>query len=379
MAHKRSTAAARIIRKAAEAGSHATTVAGALAFLHAHLPRPLAGLVHLGSPESQPPVKASRADGPDSHIPGIAWTHGARAERRARALADRLIETAPTRVLRALARRRTRLTPDVLKRATTLLSQAIARRLAKHLAEHWPYRRSESAWAGGGHSVKVTLGPEPGADGGSERAWSRNGKWSGTNSYANLCITQRCYDALGTDLLIGGLVTLDCEAVAPREYAAAWAEQGRGFELKVVRGWIVRGYHVTGGTLEAARRKAAKARRERLATLYIKRLGLKALDLAVVHVNRADSLAAGNCSAGTDSFIRSHALEGRGSVPASELLALADNVETRAAVLRAAARTLAEGRLAGVHLNEESEGIDSGDTAKDAASDAPEAAGALSE
>jgi len=376
MTRKKLTTAQRIIRKAAQTGSQATTVAGALAYLRTHLPPPLAGLMHLRSPESHRPAREPRECGPDSRTPGVAWNHDARAERRARTLVDRLIKTTPERAFSALARRKGHLTPDILERAKRLLRQVIAGRLGEHLLAHWPYRRSGSAWAGGGHTVTVTIGAEPAARGGSERAWSRNGKWSGTNSYANLCVTPRCYEALGTGLAIDCLVTLDCEAVGRREYAAAWAEQGRGFALRVVRGWIVRGYHVAGGTLEAARRKAAKARRERLATLYIERVGLKGLDLARLLVKRADSLAAGNCAAGTDSFIRSHRLEDRGSVPANELLALADNVETRAAVLRAAVRTLAEGRLTGVALGEEGEGIDSGVAANDAAPDASEAAGA---
>jgi hypothetical protein len=192
----------------------------------------------------------------------------------------------------------------------------------------------------------------------SNRAWSRNGKWSGTNSSAKLSITARCYETFGSNLIIGGLVTLDCEPVGVREYRATWAEQGMGFALKVVQGWFIRGYHVEGGTLEAARRKEEKARRERLAARQVAKLGMAGVDLSQVWVTRGDSVRAGNCSAGTDSFINRYAdaLGGRSSIPADELLRLSDDQYTRAAVLRAAIRTLAEGRLTGVTLAEEGAG-----------------------
>ena len=175
---------------------------------------------------------------------------------------------------------------------------------------------------------------------------------------ALLSVTPRCYDALGSNLIIGGLVTLDCEIVGVREYRATWAEQAKGFALKVVEGWLIRGYHVEGGTLEAARRKAEKARRERLATLQVAKLGMAGVDLSQVLVSRADSVRAGNCAAGTNSFINSHAdvLAGRTGIPADELLKLVDDSYTRAAVLRDVTRTLAEGRLQGVALAEEGAG-----------------------
>lgn len=117
--------------------------------------------------------------------------------------------------------------------------------------------------------------------------------------------------------------------------------------MKVVHGWIIRGYHVAGGTLEAARKRAGKARRERLATLQVEKLGLAGVDLTQVYVKRLDSLAAGNCIAGTNSFIRRHGdvLEGKTSIRADELLALAKDNAIHAAVLRAITRMLAEGRL----------------------------------
>ncbi len=93
--------------------------------------------------------------------------------------------------------------------------------------------------------------------------------------------------------------------------------------------------------------RAGEARRERLATLQVEKLGVAGVDLTQVYAKRADGLAAGNCIAGTNSFIRRRddVLKGKTSICADELLALAKDNATHAAVLRAITRMLAEGRL----------------------------------
>lgn len=50
------------------------------------------------------------------------------------------------------------------------------------------YRRAAGPWAGGDHQDTICLGPtlsgkDTGIDGGSERVWSKNGKWSGNDSW----------------------------------------------------------------------------------------------------------------------------------------------------------------------------------------------------
>ena len=111
MSHKKLDAATRIIRKAAEAGSHAKTVAGALGYLRTHLPSPPAGLAHLRSPEAHPPVKAPCEHGAPSRKAGGAWSYGERAGRRAKALVEKLIKMAPARPFSALARHKGRAWP----------------------------------------------------------------------------------------------------------------------------------------------------------------------------------------------------------------------------------------------------------------------------
>jgi len=291
----------------------------------------------------------------DAWDKSLSWTHDERAQRRAREIAAKLLRTRPRQPFSKVASSCRFLTADIAPRVVGWLSCWIGEQLAETLTEGWPYRRATSSWAGGEHNIEVTLGPEPEAACESTRVWSSNGKWSGTNSDATLCITPRCYEALGNGVVVGGLVTLDCEEVAPREYRATWAEQAKGFQLKAVAGWIIRGYHVVAPSLEMAQRKADKARRDRLATLQVDKLKLGQVDLQHIYVTRADSLRAGNCSAGTSSFINAHSdvLGGKTRIRADELLRLADDVYTRATVLRAVARTLAEGRLDGYRLTEE--------------------------
>jgi len=345
-----------IITKAQARGSNAETVKGAIAYLLSHLPLPIPGLAFLSNPVGRRPsaVPSCRS----SWDKDMSWTHDERADKRAAEIAECILKKRPARPFSNVHSACRRLTTDIAERVTKLLARRLASPLAQALANNWPYRRSTSSWAGGRHYVQVDIGHAPNAVGGSDRVWSRNGKWSGTNSSASLSITPRCYETFGSNLVIGGLVTLDCEPVGAREYRAMWAEQGKGFALKVVQGWIIRGYHVQGGSLQAARRKEEKARRERLAVRQVEKLRLADVDLSQVMVTRADSVRAGNCPAGTTSFINRHAdvLEGRTSIPADELLTLVDDQYTRAAVLRAVIRTLAEGRLQGVALAEEGAG-----------------------
>ena len=351
-----SSGAQTILAKAQARGSNAATVKGALAYLAAHLPLPIPGLAYLSDPAGRRPSEAPSCR--SSWDKAISWTHDERADKRAAEIAERILKKRPARPFSKVRSFCKKLTADIAERVTKILRRRIAGPLAQALANSWPYSRSTSRWAGGRHFVSVTIGDTPDAVGGSDRVWSRNGKWSGTNSSASLCITPRCYETFGNNLIIGGLITLDCEPVGVREYRATWAAQSKGFELKVAEGWIIRGYHAEGGTLEAARRKEEKARRERLAARQVAKLGTAGVDLATVFVTRADSVRAGNCPAGTASFINSHAdvLGGRTSIPADELLKLVDDSYTRAAVLRAIARTLAEGKLQGVTLEEEGTG-----------------------
>lgn len=234
------------------------------------------------------------------------------------------------------------------KRSTA--SAKLAGKLAqiqKHLHINWPYRCSTSRWAGGNHSVAVQLAERPDGECRSERAWSGNGKWTGTNSVARLNITRRCIKTLGTQIVIGGLITLDVKVLEPRVYRAVWLEQSRGVSLKVVHGWIIKGHHSTAKTLEKAKKDVAKARTNQFLALKKNRSSLRDVDFTTlplhqIMVTRGDSLNAGNCTPGTDSFIRTHFSDNKKTqtVSAATLLAVSDDVYVRRTILVAEARQI---------------------------------------
>jgi hypothetical protein len=67
---------------------------------------------------------------------------------------------------------------------------------------------------------------------------------------------------LGLFPLVENLVVLDLEPVGDGAYRAKWAEQGRGFALKVATGWLVNGYLSRAATLDRAHREEELARHD---------------------------------------------------------------------------------------------------------------------
>jgi hypothetical protein len=176
------------------------------------------------------------------------------------------------------------------------------------LTTAWPYRRSESSWAGGEHSVRVAIGT-PSAYCSTERVWSANGKWSGSNSHATITTDLATLLEFHTLMTRDGLALCRAEKIGPREYKATWIEQSTGVSLKTVDGYLIRGYHVRAPGIESARKKAAAARHAALSatirarsdarTKRARLAGYKSLWLTV-----EDSIAAGNCKPATDQFAR---------------------------------------------------------------------------
>lgn len=212
------------------------------------------------------------------------------------------------------------------------------------IKEGHTYRVANSRWAGGKHSIEVEFAGSPqdiSARGDSVREWSSNGKWSGNNSVHRYKITRRVPTEL---LVVGGLVTLDAEPVGPREYRAAWAEQGRGFDLNIIRGFIIRGFHVRGNNLARARKVAGTARAKTLTTRLAQRAQRNAdRKLNTVWVSVDDSLRAGNCNSATQQFAAKVKAElgsvgELGAVRADVLLGLRSDHYARRAVAAAQQR-----------------------------------------
>ena len=141
-------------------------------------------------------------------------------------------------------------------------------------------------------------------------------------------------------LLISGIVVVDAEKINPREYRITWVEQGRGFELKLVDGWLIRGHHVRTATIEQARNRVRKIRSEGAKKVRLGRLEQK--NLTKIWVGYDDSIQSGNCQSATKNFqARLCDIFGNGEIGglrADKLIELRDDIFTRRAIAAAAAR-----------------------------------------
>lgn len=232
-----------------------------------------------------------------------------------------------------------------------VLTAPFLRRAAVELEHAWPYRRSTSSWAGGEHSVTVRLAhlsSDCGAVCSTERVWSRNGKWSGSNSDAVIITDLATLMEFPTLMTRDGLALCRAEKIAPREWRVKWIEQSTGVSLKTVDGWLIRGYHVRAVSIEQARKKASAARkqavaatiRERQAKLT-KRAGLAGV--RGIFLATEDSIAAGNCQSATTQFAaqiwREIGASGPCAVRADVVLMARDDYYTRRALGAALARS----------------------------------------
>jgi hypothetical protein len=134
------------------------------------------------------------------------------------------------------------------------------------------------------------------------------------------------------------MLTTHAIEISPGVWQASWVKQARGFNIEAVSGYIVRcadGSFAHANTEKAAfqvcKRRAAFLRRAAKAESL---RGLDVADLlskfAGVSIIRRDSLRAGNCAEGTDSWIAQH-FPGRESATVAEILA----VDTSEEVVRA--------------------------------------------
>jgi len=299
-------------------GSKSTSIAGAVMYLRTHIPRPRTRLEHSG-------VRQPWARGADA----VQEYRESELHARAQAFCEELgLKTREE--YRQIAR----------KREQTILS-----RVTGYISDHYPYRMSQSSWAGGEHYVNVRFG-EIGCSGGSNQVWSDNGKWSGTDSYAEFTISRRVLRYFPDATTPDGLVVLDAKRITLREYEIVWAEQARGFDLKPVKGFLIRGYHVPGIDLTKARKKAAIARAKTLDTRIKERARKQAhkceiAALTGIWVGFDDSIRVGNCETATRQY--QHKLSQLaggiiGGIRADYLLALRDDVYTRRAVAKAEER-----------------------------------------
>ena len=132
------------------------------------------------------------------------------------------------------------------------------------------YRRSTSTWAGGNHSVEISMtfaGGES-ARGECERVWSSNGKWTGTDSSHTLRVSLRWrLDVERRGLaVIDGCLTLAASPLqnlreGEEAYTICYVRQGRGVALETSHAVAYRrngGSWRKAGNLGSARRAAGQ-------------------------------------------------------------------------------------------------------------------------
>lgn len=220
------------------------------------------------------------------------------------------------------------------------------KRIEGFLKSHYPYRTSKSQWAGGDHHISVYFGT-PACQGWATKEWSRNGKWRGTNSHARFDITRRVLRHFPQAVTPDGLVVMDAKKIGPREYQIVWAEQSRGFDLKTIEGFLIKGFHVKNIDLEKARRKAAQERTKTLTVRLQEReqkqnYRKELRNLTHIWVGFDDSIQAGNCKTATENFNRQvNEILGGGKVGglrADYLISIRDDVYVRRAIAAASRR-----------------------------------------
>jgi hypothetical protein len=227
--------------------------------------------------------------------------------------------------------------------------------------EQCGYRRSESRWVGGDHAVDVRVDlntiATPWAGGKSEKVWHHRKVRSGTNSRHDVRLGADWLAAVyGAGLaVVDGMFTLEARRrsdvhAGEEAWTATWVEQGAGFGLKNVHGFILRrdGLTVHGSTMRAARatwtrRAAARATEAAAQAAEVESDDQFAARLVGVVVSIADSRAAGNCGSGTADWIARH-LPGATEADAAAVWALARKSGDRkhlvkGALLAALART----------------------------------------
>lgn len=185
------------------------------------------------------------------------------------------------------------------------------------------YRRSQSSWAGGDHSVHVKIAGKNGAvqaSGENHRAWSNNGKWSGNNSTHTFVVRMNWLDIPEAARVVSGLLTLEIGPAVDRTiHPATWVEQGRGVTLNTVHGYLVSVEHgqdrewIHAETLAGARRLLVMPRVSKDTTdlnhldaaSLLKRARLNGnefVDIETAH-------EAGNCYAGIRDWCAKHGID----------------------------------------------------------------------
>lgn len=189
------------------------------------------------------------------------------------------------------------------------------------------YRHSTSSWAGGMTDMKIHISHAPNACGSSKKVFSRNGKWSGSNTNLEITVQPAWRKYIGSLpglAWAGGMLTTHAAAISNDCWQASWVVQKRGFNLGVKSGFIVKvGENFFHGKTEAAARKLAyraKCENSTSDRLLLIATGEQLIvEFGDVVVKKSHSLKV-NCETGTVHWIERY-FPGRESATIKELIA----------------------------------------------------------
>lgn len=203
--------------------------------------------------------------------------------------------------------------------------------LRNELSKNWNLRKAESAWAGGDNIFNVVVDEkEVSLTADSNRVWSKNGKWSGNDMYVSLHAPEKMLKNLVIVQIHGVLSFFEKnkQKKNSKAFPCYWVEQSRGFSVKLIAGFCVRGQHIIAPDLKTAIKKVATQREKTAKALIASRNAkrIEKIKLCGTWVTIDDSLKAGNCLPGTQNFFNRvivPAFGQAGAVRADALLELA--------------------------------------------------------
>jgi hypothetical protein len=201
-----------------------------------------------------------------------------------------------------IARRADRRAQTLSVWARDVAEELAQKMLEKMINKNYPFRTSQSSWAGGKHTTTWKIADHPYCAGESSRAWSRNGKWSGSNSSATIQFTLRALSFFPTGRTRDGSIVLDAEPIEPNIFRVVCPVQARGFDLNMKEFWLIKGFHSAKKSLAAAKKEVDGARKKSIESLLRKRA--QKIEAKRIWVSMDDSLAAGNCQSQTESFAK---------------------------------------------------------------------------
>jgi hypothetical protein len=205
----------------------------------------------------------------------------------------------------------------------------------------------------------VQYSTTPFAEGHSEKVWHKKKVRSGTNSYLAVAFSPTWWTDVATRKIavINGMLTTHAEEIEHDAFRASWVEQGAGFSLRSVSGYIVvAGDETAHGTTLAAAKQTLRRRNpehqrelfrreeERQKHLTSIRTMLEQGEVgqfAEIAVSLQDSYRSGNCESGTRHWVSKH-FPGRTTATVAELIRIADEApRVIAACLQALRRACA--------------------------------------